>query len=111
MVLPQANVAVLGGGLTGLSAAYHLARRNPHVHVTLYEKTPRLGGWVRSERVELDDLDGNRASLVLEAAPRTLRPNAKSVLELVRASRPPARANNPLTLARRSTCSICASRC
>ncbi|KAI0034688.1 hypothetical protein K488DRAFT_68967 [Vararia minispora EC-137] len=57
MALAQPQVAILGGGLTGLSAAFHLARRNPHVHVTVYEKTPRFGGWVRSERVEINLLD------------------------------------------------------
>ena len=70
------HVAVLGGGLTGLSAAYHLARRYPNVSVTVYEKTSRFGGWVKSERVDVEDEMGNKASVVLEAAPRTLRPNA-----------------------------------
>jgi 2,4-dienoyl-CoA reductase (NADPH2) len=44
--LPQttasARVAVVGGGLAGMSAAYFLAARG--VHVTLFERAMRLGG-------------------------------------------------------------------
>jgi oxygen-dependent protoporphyrinogen oxidase len=77
------HIAILGGGLTGLSAAFHLTRRFPASRISLLEKEPRLGGWVLSERVQVCDPQGYNASIVLEAGPRTLRPNAKSVLELV----------------------------
>jgi len=78
------HVVILGGGITGLSAAFHLARKHPTVQITLFEKSARFGGWVRSERVNVYDSDGNRGSVLLEAGPRTIRPNAKSVLQLVR---------------------------
>ena len=78
------HVVVLGGGITGLSAAFYLARKHPTVQITLVEKSTRFGGWVRSERVQVSDSHGNRARVLLEAGPRTIRPNAKSVLELVR---------------------------
>ena len=78
------HVVVLGGGITGLSAAFYLARKHPTVQITLVEKSTRFGGWVRSERVQVCDSHGNRARVLLEAGPRTIRPNAKSVLELVR---------------------------
>jgi protoporphyrinogen oxidase len=38
----KANVVVIGGGFTGLSAAYELARLG--VAVTVLEKDDRLGG-------------------------------------------------------------------
>jgi oxygen-dependent protoporphyrinogen oxidase len=80
------HVVILGGGITGLSAAFYLARKHPTVQITLVEKSDRFGGWVRSERVDVSDSDGHRAKVLLEAGPRTVRPNAESVLELVRTS-------------------------
>lgn len=73
------HIAVIGGGLTGLSSAFHLSRRFPDASITLFEKHHRLGGWVRSERVDV----GPSQQMVLEAGPRTIRPSAKSILELV----------------------------
>ena len=75
-------IAVLGGGLTGLSSTFHLCRRFPKSSVILIEKQRRLGGWVRSERVQVQSQTGTE-TVVLEGGPRTLRPNAKSILELV----------------------------
>ncbi|KAA1472505.1 Protoporphyrinogen oxidase [Dentipellis sp. KUC8613] len=77
------HIAILGGGVTGLSAAFHLARLHPNARITLLEKQPRLGGWLRSERVEVEDADGHKASILLETGPRTFRANAKPVVELV----------------------------
>ncbi len=78
------HIAVLGGGLSGLSSAFHLSRRYPAAHITLLERSSRLGGWVRSERVNVRDGNGNQARVLLERGPRTLRPNGRAVLELVR---------------------------
>jgi protoporphyrinogen oxidase len=75
----QMRIAVLGGGLSGLSSAFHLSRRFPTAKVSLIEKQTRLGGWVRSQRVPINE----NVSILLEAGPRTLRPDSKSVLELV----------------------------
>nr|GAT47813.1 protoporphyrinogen oxidase [Mycena chlorophos] len=74
------HIAVLGGGLTGLSSAFHLSRRFPSSIVTLIDKQKRLGGWAsNTERVKLP----NGGSVVLEGGPRTLRPNSYAVLELI----------------------------
>ncbi|TFK49014.1 Protoporphyrinogen oxidase [Heliocybe sulcata] len=77
------HIAVVGGGLTGLSSAWHLARRFPQTAISVIEKESRFGGWIRSERIEVDDGNGHRESMVLEAGPRTLRPRSKAILELV----------------------------
>jgi oxygen-dependent protoporphyrinogen oxidase len=77
------HIVILGGGLAGLSSAYHLSRKFPDTPITVLEEQPRLGGWVRSERVKVQDDMGHMFSFVLEAGPRTVRPIAKSVLELV----------------------------
>ncbi|ETJ19600.1 MAG: Protoporphyrinogen oxidase, partial [Veillonella sp. DORA_A_3_16_22] len=38
------NVTIVGGGLTGLTAAYYLGRAKPDWTITLYEQAPRFGG-------------------------------------------------------------------
>ena len=55
------SVAVVGGGVTGLAAAYRLHSRG-HL-VTVYEAAPRVGGVVRTER---------REGYLAEAGPNTL---------------------------------------
>ncbi|KAF8633159.1 hypothetical protein AX17_004660 [Amanita inopinata Kibby_2008] len=81
--MPPTHIAVLGGGITGLSSAFHLSRRFPSSLITLVEKQPRLGGWIRSERVTVSPPPSPSSSVVLEAGPRTLRPVDKSLLELI----------------------------
>ncbi|EIW54827.1 Protoporphyrinogen oxidase [Trametes versicolor FP-101664 SS1] len=80
------SFTVLGGGLSGLSAAFHLSRRFPArtgTRITLLEKSSRLGGWVQSERVRVKDKHGHEAEILLESGPRTLRPASKAVLEII----------------------------
>ncbi len=60
------RVAVVGGGPSGLSAAYHLRRRG--YAVTLFEAAPELGGLMRfgipSYRLARSVLDGEIARIV-----------------------------------------------
>ena len=63
------DVAILGGGITGLATAHNVAREFPAAKVTIYEAAPRIGGWLLSKRV---DVPGG--SIVFEQGPRTLRP-------------------------------------
>lgn len=81
-MLPQ-TIAILGGGITGLSSAFYLSRKFPSAVIFLLERQNRLGGWIQSQRVQLPN---NLGSVLLEGGPRTLRPNGKSVLELVGSS-------------------------
>jgi len=62
------RIAVIGGGITGLTAAYCLSKRQD-ISVTLYEGSDRLGGWIQSKHV---DVPGGR--VLFELGPRTLRP-------------------------------------
>ncbi|KAI5092536.1 protoporphyrinogen oxidase, partial [Silurus meridionalis] len=62
----QKCVAVLGGGVGGLSACYYLSK-SPHVSkVVLLEATASFGGWINTTRRE----DG----AVFEHGPRGVRP-------------------------------------
>ncbi|PHH67283.1 hypothetical protein CDD81_3052 [Ophiocordyceps australis] len=73
------HVGIIGGGLTGLTTAYYLAKRLPRTtRLTVYEASDRLGGWLQTERVEGSgmglevgrELEGAR--IAFERGPRTL---------------------------------------
>ena len=74
----MSTVAVLGGGISGLSTAYYLARLAPSTtRILLIEGKERLGGWIQSKRQE---------DVLFETGPRTLRPegvNGAILLEMV----------------------------
>ncbi|HEU5349498.1 MAG TPA: FAD-dependent oxidoreductase, partial [Ktedonobacterales bacterium] len=83
--VPQ-HVVIIGGGITGLSAAWHLqqmhARDGRPITYTLIERSDRWGGKIRSERVERD---GESAAWVLEAGPDGLLTRKPWALALARA--------------------------
>ncbi|XP_040595307.1 protoporphyrinogen oxidase isoform X3 [Mesocricetus auratus] len=60
------TVIVLGGGISGLAASYHLIRGPRPPKVILVEGSKRLGGWIRSVRGP----DG----AIFELGPRGIRP-------------------------------------
>lgn len=53
---------ILGGGISGLSAAWFLRKKDPHAQITLLEKTDRLGGWIQTV---------TREEVLFEKGPRT----------------------------------------
>ncbi|PWN47109.1 Protoporphyrinogen oxidase [Violaceomyces palustris] len=78
----QKCIAILGGGISGLSSAYHLSRSlDPsHYRIILVEAQQRLGGWVQSQRIpipaSLSDA-GTPAiakTALIEQGPRSIRP-------------------------------------
>ncbi|ORY77404.1 hypothetical protein BCR37DRAFT_382921 [Protomyces lactucae-debilis] len=77
------KIAVIGGGIAGLSAAYFLQKQLPAAHITLFETAKEAGGWVKSK--SLDASTGG--NVVFEEGPRSLRPvglPGLSALDLVR---------------------------
>ncbi|KAK3808601.1 MAG: protoporphyrinogen oxidase [Benniella sp.] len=83
---PRTHIAVLGGGISGLSTAWYLARAAPaNVSITLLEGSKRTGGWMHSERI--NDPQHAGGSILLEHGPRSLRPQGVSglnTLEMVK---------------------------
>jgi oxygen-dependent protoporphyrinogen oxidase len=84
------HITVLGGGVTGLVAAYRLSEHLPSTQIVLVEACHRLGGWVHSERRAVEFVrDGRQASgeVILEGGPRSIRPRggpgAARMLKLV----------------------------
>lgn len=83
---PVTDVAILGGGITGLATAYYLSTKLPSVKIRLFEGSSRLGGWLHSRTVNV----GN-GNVVFEHGPRSLRPSTPSALvtmDLVRCDSP-----------------------
>lgn len=68
----NANIAVLGGGLTGLTTAYYLAKQlPPSAKITLYEGSDRLGGWIWTDKVPVN-VGGKEGIVSFERGPRSL---------------------------------------
>ncbi|KAG8752453.1 oxygen-dependent protoporphyrinogen oxidase [Ceratobasidium sp. 428] len=79
------TIGILGGGISGLSAAFHLSRRlaaNTKARIVLLERTKRLGGWIKSDNTTIHAA-GKACPLVLETGPRSLRPRSLEMLELI----------------------------
>jgi oxygen-dependent protoporphyrinogen oxidase len=67
------RVVIIGGGISGLSAAYYLARGG--VRSTILESRPRLGGVIQTERVE---------GCTIEAGPDSFLSAKPAAFELIR---------------------------
>ena len=67
------EVVIIGGGISGLSAAYYLAKGG--AASTILESRPRLGGVIQTERVE---------GCTLEAGPDSFLSIKPAALELIR---------------------------
>lgn len=78
------SVAIVGGGITGLTAAFELQRQG--VAVTLYEATDRVGGAIRSVRVN---------GFLAEFGPNTILETSPRITQLVRDAGLAARRMDP----------------
>lgn len=72
------DAAVIGGGITGLTTAFRLSQDPTCSKVTLYEKSGRVGGWLQSETIAVDE-----GEVVFEYGPRTLRTAVPACLPLL----------------------------
>ena len=65
--IEMGTVAILGSGISGLSAAYRLTQIHPAPRrIVLLEVGSRLGGWISSR--------GNEDGVIYEHGPSTIRP-------------------------------------
>ena len=78
------SVAIIGGGITGLTAAFYLQRKG--VPVTVYEASERVGGAIRSVR------DGG---YLAEFGPNTILETSPKITTLVRDAGLESRRLNP----------------
>jgi oxygen-dependent protoporphyrinogen oxidase len=66
------SVGIIGGGITGLTAAFYLKRAN--VHVTLYESADRAGGVIQTTR---------RDGYLAEHGPNTILETSPGIAALI----------------------------
>ncbi|KAL1841114.1 hypothetical protein VTJ49DRAFT_7392 [Mycothermus thermophilus] len=74
---PPSEIAVLGGGLTGLSTAWYLTRTLPDTRITIYDSRNRLGGWIETDEVHVRGADGSEGTVRFEHAARMIKPQDK----------------------------------
>ncbi|KAI3322267.1 Protoporphyrinogen oxidase [Xylariaceae sp. AK1471] len=72
------EIAVLGAGITGLTAAHYLARHAKNANITIYEASDRPGGWIKADRIEVEDDEGRRGHVLFQHGPRMLRSGSTS---------------------------------
>lgn len=71
------KIVILGGGISGLSAAWHAQKKYPSAKITLLEKTNRLGGVIQTSK---------EAGFLFERGPRTFQlGKCPDLLEIIRA--------------------------
>lgn len=73
------NIVIVGGGITGLSAAWYLQQLLPDARLHLVESEPYWGGKVISETIPLPEGD-----LVIEGGPESFVTRKTEMVELAR---------------------------
>ena len=71
---PSRRIAIVGGGIAGLSIALAIRRRDPQASIVLLERGPQTGGNIRTEQVD---------GYTCEWGPDGFLDNARATLKLV----------------------------
>ncbi|MFN0204901.1 MAG: protoporphyrinogen oxidase [Planctomycetota bacterium] len=74
----MAKVAVIGGGIAGLTAAFALRERNPNIEIVIFESGERCGGKVRTELVQ-----ASSEKFLIENGPNGFLDNQPATLDFV----------------------------
>jgi glycine/D-amino acid oxidase-like deaminating enzyme len=87
----QADVAIIGGGITGLSSAYHLKRRYPERHIVLIEgqavgfgASGRNSGFISQEYHGWHELFGRKGAAAVEPYSRYAERGYQLLIQTIR---------------------------
>ena len=70
--MPENDVIIIGGGISGLTALHYLRRDKPSFKVKLFEAEPRLGGTIGTDRIDGYSFDSGPNGF-LDREPLTLQ--------------------------------------
>ncbi|KAF2835589.1 Protoporphyrinogen oxidase [Patellaria atrata CBS 101060] len=70
------DVAIIGGGLTGLASAYYLAKERPSTKITIYEASSRTGGWLNSKYIDTP----YKKQVLFETGPHSIRSGGEAAI-------------------------------
>lgn len=70
--LVMSRFAVIGGGITGLSACHFIRRLIPSAQVTLLERGPVYGGWMQTKRIPFSPTNPSQ-TIPIELGPNSIR--------------------------------------
>lgn len=76
--IQKTQTLIIGGGLSGLSYAYYLKKKDPKHEITLLEKNSRLGGLIYTDTVETP-----LGSCTVEYGPDSFLPKSSHILDLI----------------------------
>jgi len=72
------EVAIIGGGITGLATAMFLCWWVKDVKITIFEASSEMGGWMKSKKVPVRGGD-----VLFELGPRSLRPSLPASIGMI----------------------------
>eukprot|EP01083_Nonionella_stella_P179676 638651_1 len=75
----MARIAIIGGGISGLSACHFVRSFLPSSEVSLFEKESRYGGWIKTSQIPLTS---NR-SMPIECGPQGIRAGNNETTDIV----------------------------
>lgn len=78
---PTSTCAIIGGGVSGLSAAWHLNRIDPKIKVWIFESGDRVGGVLQTDRI---DIPGYNQPCLIERSADMFVTRPNDALELCR---------------------------
>jgi protoporphyrinogen/coproporphyrinogen III oxidase len=67
------SIAILGAGISGLCTAYYLIKQNPGLQLTIFDKSERPGGVIKTEKVD---------GFIIEGGPDSFLTQKKAATEL-----------------------------
>ena len=65
----MSRIAVIGGGLTGLSACHYVRKLIPSAQVSLFEKNSNYGGWIKTIQIPVS----SDLTIPIELGPNSIR--------------------------------------